>query len=159
MAVPSLFILYNPLLFITLTPFTSDILLINSISLLITCDIFLSPVEWASDWESHLHQKVWAIAASENRKWIPSTQIAFLTFASFFSPLPFPVLSASIPIASLGCQVPSNLFSHSGLWPSCYLLLSFLSFSPGLISYFLLSDHSLDLDVRLSFTYFVYLYP
>ena len=28
--------------------------------------------------------------------------------------------------------------------PSCYLLLSFLSFSPGLISYFLLSDHSLD---------------
>ena len=152
MAVPSLFILYNPLLFITLTPFTSDILLINSISLLITCDIFLSPVEWASDF----HQKVWAIAASENRKWIPSTQISFLTFASFFSPLPFPVLSASIPIASLGCQVPSNLFSHSGP-PVMHLLLSFLSFSPGLISYFLLSDHSLD--VRLSFTYFVYVYP
>ena len=40
--------------------------------------------------------------------------------------------------------LPGAKQSIQPLWPSCYLLLSFLSFSPGLISYFLLSDHSLD---------------
>ena len=40
--------------------------------------------------------------------------------------------------------LPGTKQSIQPLWPSCYLLLSFLSFSPGLISYFLLSDHSLD---------------